>query len=67
LEGGLCDGFYRGPISYPLNRPVCGGFMTKNRKGKLIVLGSLKIFEDDYIEKEDNAKIHVILLFFVIF
>ncbi len=47
-----------GPLSYPVSRPVAAFYTNKN-KGKLFVLGSVKIFEDEYIEKEDNPKIIV--------
>ena len=49
-----------GPISYPMNRPVSAAYLDpkgSQRKGKLIVIGSVKFFEDEYIEKEDNLKI----------
>jgi intraflagellar transport protein 52 len=42
-----------GPISFPANRPV-GAFYMSPRKGKLVVLGSMQFFHDDYFEKEDN-------------
>jgi intraflagellar transport protein 52 len=44
-----------GPISYPTNRPLAAGFAKGN--GKLIVLGSMKFLEDEFIEEEDNGKI----------
>lgn len=44
-----------GPISYPTNRPLGAGFAKGN--GKLIVLGSMKFLEDEFIEEEDNGKI----------
>lgn len=31
--------------------------MTKNGKGRLGVIGSYHMFTDEYIEKEDNAKL----------
>ena len=45
-----------GPISFPANRPVAAFYVSKN-KGKLLVLGSMKFFHDDFFEKEDNQKI----------
>jgi hypothetical protein len=42
-----------------VSRPIAAFYTNKN-KGKLFVLGSVKILEDDYIEKEDNPKIIVI-------
>ncbi len=45
-----------GPISFPANRPV-GGFYMSPKRGKLFVLGSMRFFEDEFFEKEDNQKI----------
>lgn len=42
-----------GPISYPPNRPV-GAFYVSPRKGKLMVVGSIRMFDDEFFEKEDN-------------
>jgi len=47
-----------GPVSYPVSRPVAA-FYTNQNNGKLLVMGSVKILEDEYIEKEDNSKIIV--------
>ena len=44
-----------GPISYPVNQPVCAYTRTK-RGGILLVLGSYRFLCDDYIDKEENAK-----------
>ena len=44
-----------GPISYPTNRPLAAGYSKGN--GKLCVVGSIKFFEDEFIEEEDNSKI----------
>lgn len=46
-----------GPISYPVNRPVAVAHMTKNKKGRIMVMGALRMFDDDYLEKEDNQRI----------
>jgi intraflagellar transport protein 52 len=49
-----------GPISYPMNRPLCATYVhNENKKAKLIVAGSVKMFDDEFLEKEDNAKIVV--------
>lgn len=49
-----------GPISYPMNRPLCATHVdSKGKKSKLIVVGSVKMFDDEFIEKEDNSKIVV--------
>jgi intraflagellar transport protein 52 len=42
-----------GPISFPANRPV-SAFYVSPRRGKLVVLGSMQFFHDDFFEKEDN-------------
>lgn len=44
-----------GPISYPVNQPLCAYHKTKSG-GILLVLGSYKFLTDDYIDKEDNSK-----------
>ena len=44
-----------GPISYPTNRPLAAAY-TKG-SGKVLVFGSMKFFEDEFIEEEDNSKI----------
>jgi intraflagellar transport protein 52 len=47
-----------GPISYPVNQPVCAYYQSKN-KGVLLVIGSYRFLTDDYIDKEENAKMVV--------
>ncbi|CAD8187499.1 unnamed protein product [Paramecium pentaurelia] len=50
-----------GPMSYPCERPI----MAINAdKGKLVVIGSTDIFNDEYFEKDDNQKIFDFLLKF---
>ncbi|CAD7962465.1 unnamed protein product [Amoebophrya sp. A25] len=51
-----------GPISYPLNRPICGVYEGENKGGRLCVLGSVNIFSDDYIDKENNGKLCDLLI-----
>jgi len=46
-----------GPISYPINRPLCAACVSNSKKGKIIAMGSSRIFEDEYIDKEDNSKL----------
>lgn len=51
-----------GPISYPMNRPISGFWeaetsMTGRQRGRLLVLGSVEIFSDDWLDKEENAKL----------
>ena len=45
-----------GPISFPANRPIGAFYMSQNR-GRVFVLGSMKVFHDEFFEKEDNQKI----------
>jgi len=45
-----------GHIAFPLNRPVAAVFSHESG-GRLIVLGSVHFFHDDYLEKEDNSHI----------
>ena len=51
-----------GPLSYPSNRPICAAY-THSSGGKLVVLGSVEIFCDEYFDKEENKKILVIIFF----
>lgn len=44
-----------GPISFPLNRPVCA--LATEGPGRVCVLGSSRIFEDGWLDKEENAKL----------
>jgi hypothetical protein len=60
VESNISVIFNSGIISYPANRPLSACNLSKNKKGKLLVLGSEKFFEDDYFEKEENKKIAVI-------
>jgi intraflagellar transport protein 52 len=48
-----------GIIAYPANRPLAACSVSKNKKGKIFVLGSEKFFEDDYLDKEENKKVAV--------
>jgi len=43
-----------GSIAIPMNRPICAYHCIKNTNGKLIVLGSSRMLNDTYIEKENN-------------
>merc|ERR1711865_1022030 len=44
-----------GFISHPLNRPVAAVFTHKGGEGRLLVVGSVHMFHDDYIDKEENS------------
>lgn len=50
-----------GPMSYPCERPIMA---INSDKGKLVVIGSTDIFNDEYFEKDDNQKIFDFLLKF---
>lgn len=45
-----------GKIAYPMHRPV-GAVWEKKGHGKIAVLGSGQIFEDNWITKEENDKL----------
>jgi intraflagellar transport protein 52 len=50
-----------GPISYPVNRPLAAA-ATPSGKGRLLVVGSVRIFDDDYLDQESNAVLlHIFL------
>jgi intraflagellar transport protein 52 len=51
-----------GPISVPNHMPVAAIFTHKSRQGRLLVVGSVKVFEDSYIDKEQNSQLFEILL-----
>ena len=46
-----------GAICYPLNRPIAAGYYHKPSGGKLFVIGSIRFFDDEFFEKENNQKI----------
>jgi len=46
-----------GYISYPLNRPVAAMTCAEKGNGRLCVMGSTHMFEDKWLDKEDNSKI----------
>ena len=52
-----------GPISYPMNRPVAAVWEAETvagvgaLRGRIVVLGSVDIFGDDWLDKEENAKL----------
>jgi intraflagellar transport protein 52 len=45
-----------GPISYPLNRPL-GAVVAKPHMGKICVLGSVRMFDDEFFEFEKNRQL----------
>ncbi|KAM7536425.1 hypothetical protein Aperf_G00000085282 [Anoplocephala perfoliata] len=57
-----------GSVAFPLNRPVCAISEIENStgpSGKLAAIGSVAMFTDAYINKEDNAKIFDVLISFL--
>jgi len=54
-----------GPVSYPMNRPIAAvwesdlqsGSAVGANRGRMVVLGSVEIFGDDWLEKEENGKL----------
>lgn len=52
-----------GPISYPMNRPIAALWESETvseiggQRGRLILLGSVDIFSDDWLDKEENSKL----------
>jgi intraflagellar transport protein 52 len=49
----LSSGF----ISYPVNRPICAVAQTTNGKGRICVMGSARMFDDEFYIKEGNLKV----------
>lgn len=49
--------FFFSYIAYPLNRPIAAVYSAKSGHGRLAVLGSAHFLADEWITKEDNAKI----------
>lgn len=56
-----------GPISYPMNRPIAAMWEAETvqgaggKRGRLVVLGSVEVFGDDWLDKDENAKLCDIL------
>jgi len=51
-----------GVIAYPLNRPVAACIAPKGSRGRIVVVGSTRIFDDDWLGKEENGKLFDVLL-----
>eukprot|EP00929_Paragymnodinium_shiwhaense_P019971 TRINITY_DN1344_c0_g2_i1.p1 TRINITY_DN1344_c0_g2~~TRINITY_DN1344_c0_g2_i1.p1 ORF type:complete len:447 (-),score=114.94 TRINITY_DN1344_c0_g2_i1:49-1389(-) len=45
-----------GPISYPLNRPIAAVY-NKPNAGRICVLGSVKMLDDEFLELEKNKQL----------
>nr|CAB3255400.1 intraflagellar transport protein 52 homolog [Phallusia mammillata] len=46
-----------GSACIPVNRPVIAMYKSKHSSGKLVVVGSVHMFHDQYLDKEENAKV----------
>jgi intraflagellar transport protein 52 len=58
--------FSTGSVSFPLNRPVCAVYQDRKGKGgKIAVVGSVAMFADNFVEKEDNGKVRDLILAFL--
>ena len=44
-------------ISYPVNRPIAAVAKTTNGKGRICCVGSLNMFGDEWLVKENNTRI----------
>ncbi|XP_076804651.1 intraflagellar transport protein 52 homolog [Clavelina lepadiformis] len=51
-----------GSACIPVNRPVLAMYKSKHFGGKLAVLGSAHMFQDQYIDKEENTKVMDVLV-----
>lgn len=47
------------PITVSLQFICCFYFPTQYSKGKMAILGSVHMFSDQYLDKEENAKVQV--------
>jgi len=45
-----------GKIAYPMNRPL-GAVWQSEGSGRICVLGSVQLFDDKYLDKEENSKL----------
>ncbi|OAF69879.1 Intraflagellar transport protein 52 [Intoshia linei] len=46
-----------GQVCFPVNRPITSFYHSKSNNSKIVVVGSIHMFSDRYIEKEENKKI----------
>ncbi|EFC50352.1 hypothetical protein NAEGRDRAFT_77715 [Naegleria gruberi] len=56
-----------GHISYPVNRPVCAFYSSKNDKGRVAVIGSVHLFDDKWLEKEENSVLQDVIFKWLLF
>mmetsp|Transcript_9163 Transcript_9163/g.8186 ORF Transcript_9163/g.8186 Transcript_9163/m.8186 type:complete len:504 (-) Transcript_9163:708-2219(-) len=59
--------FSTGIVAYPLNRPIIAAWESDTvqevggRRGRLVVIGSVDLFGDDWLDKEENTRVCDIL------
>ncbi|KAL1529370.1 hypothetical protein AB1Y20_000322 [Prymnesium parvum] len=57
-----------GHLAFPLNRPVCALWQAKSARapgmapGRLCLVGSSYVFHDDWLDKDENAKLVDVLI-----
>lgn len=57
-----------GPVSYPMNRSIASTWESDTvaevggQRGRFAVLGSVEVFSDDWLDKEENTKLADLLL-----
>eukprot|EP00899_Mesostigma_viride_P004969 jgi/Mesvir1/14473/Mv05180-RA.2 len=44
-----------GKIAYPMHRPIGAAWQNKGGKGRLVVLGSVQMFDDTWLDREENG------------
>eukprot|EP01006_Ploeotia_vitrea_P035671 TRINITY_DN65922_c4_g1_i1.p1 TRINITY_DN65922_c4_g1~~TRINITY_DN65922_c4_g1_i1.p1 ORF type:complete len:475 (+),score=46.02 TRINITY_DN65922_c4_g1_i1:75-1499(+) len=50
-----------GYLAYPLNRPVGAVYEEPQGNGRVLVIGSAHMFEDSWLDKEENGKLQEVL------
>ncbi|KFP81905.1 Intraflagellar transport protein 52, partial [Apaloderma vittatum] len=50
-----------GSVCFPLNRPILAFYQHESPGGKIAALGSIHMFSDQYLHKEENGKIMDVL------
>ena len=64
--------FSSGAISYPMNRPIAAMWEAEtvnnagSRRGRMLVIGSVELFSDDWIDKEENSKLCDVLMLWLL-
>jgi intraflagellar transport protein 52 len=57
VDKGVAVLFSSGIIAYPHGRPLAAVVQSKSMKGKMVVFGSERFFDDEFFEKEENKKV----------